>query len=173
MSYMKASELVTRARSVIAKGCHYKLGHGGFDPTRTYPWDEEHLCDCSGFSSWALGRNRKNSSPRYVNYNGGWFETTAMFKDATLWHDYFIEVPEAEARPGDLYLYGDRENAAGGKTQGHVGIITEVGAQGPSLVVHCSRGNDRKTGDAIQETGPGPWRLAEGIVARCAWIETG
>ena len=68
---------MARARGVVSKGCHYGLGHGGMFPERTYPWDDEHFLDCSGFVSWALGRSRKNSSPRYMNFNGGWFETTA------------------------------------------------------------------------------------------------
>lgn len=169
---MKASEVVARARGVINKGCRYGLGKGGMFPERTYPWDDEHLLDCSGFTSWVLGRSRKNSSPRYMDFNGGWFETTAMFKDATEWRDYFFEVPSAEARPGDLLLYGDRQSSDGKSSmrQGHVGIVSEVD-EGPLKVVHCSRGNQRKFGDAIAETGIQWWSLASGIVARCAWVE--
>lgn len=160
---------------MIGKGCHYGLGKGGMFPERAYPWDDEHLLDCSGFVSWVLERSRKNSSPRYLDFNGGWFETTAMFKDATEWNDYFAEVASRDARPGDLLLYGDRSltDAKGNsvKRQGHVGIVSEVD-DGPLKVVHCSRGNERKFGDAIAETGIQWWSLASGIVARCAWVES-
>ena len=34
-----------------------------------------------------------------------------------------------------------------------------------------SRGNERKTGDAIQETSAAFWLVAGGIVARCALVD--
>jgi hypothetical protein len=166
---VKIQELIDRARSVAMGGCHYGLGCGGFDPTRTHPWDDSMSCDCSGYVAWALGVARHTSNPWYVQQNGGWIETSAIIRDCETPFGFFAQVMPKDARPGDLLVYGDR--SAGGKMrQGHVGICTEID-KGPAKVIHCSKGNDRKLGDAIVETDVGWWTLAGGIVARCAWVE--
>lgn len=168
---MKIDELVTRARSVIGRGCHYSLGCGGFDPSRTYPWDDSMFCDCSGFVAWALGVSRHTKDPWYKEHNGGWIETSAIVRDCETPYGIFAPVLPAKARPGDILVYGDRKDSGGRMRQGHVGICVDVDAKGPILVVHCSKSNDRRTGDAIRETDPGWWTLASGTVARCAWVE--
>ena len=44
-----------RARAGLSKGTVYKLGKGGFDPTR--PMTRE--LDCSGFVAWTIGISRE------------------------------------------------------------------------------------------------------------------
>ncbi len=168
---MKASEVADRARSAIAKGCLYGLGKGGMRPHDSVPWDSAHRCDCSGFAAWCLKVSRETDDPWYVATNGGWLETTAIVRDCETPYGHFAIVMPRDARPGDLLVYGDQKRADGITRQGHVGIVSETGKDGPSKVVHCSRGNERKTGDAIQESGVTWWKLADGIVARCAWVE--
>lgn len=168
---MKIDELVSRARSVVKKGCRYGLGSGGFDPARTYPWDDAMLCDCSGYVAWCLGVSRHTTNPFYVAQNGGWIETSAIVRDCETPYGFFAPVLPSKARPGDLLVYGDRKETQGRMRQGHVGICIDVNSKGPILVVHCSKGNDRKLGDAIMETDAGWWELAQGSIARCAWIE--
>lgn len=169
---MKSSEVVDRARSVVGKGCHYGLGLGGFDPRRSAPWDDSGHCDCSGFVAWALGVSRHmKDDPLYKDLNGGWLETTAIVRDCETPYGHFAIVQPERARIGDLLVYGDRKQTAGRMRQGHVGICSDIGTKGPLLVIHCSRGNQRKLGDAIQETDTGWWDMAGGVVARCAWVE--
>lgn len=165
---MTNDELIARARSVVGKGCRYGLGHGGYHPEFDHPWDNEMLCDCSGFVAWVLQVNRHLDHPWYKQQNGGWLETTAIVRDCATPFGFFTQVPAADARPGDLIVYGDHANADGTKRQGHVGLIATVGAQGPATAVHCSRGNERRFADAIAETGAGLWLVAGGIVARYA-----
>lgn len=167
---MTPAELVERARSVIGKGCVYGLGKGGMRPHDPHPWNSERKCDCSGFAAWALRVSRETDNPWYRQQNGGWIETSAIVRDCETPFGFFALVHKKDARVGDLLVYGDRMSKAGKPQQGHVGICTQVGAKGPEMVVHCSRGNERKTGDAIRETDASWWYLADGIVARCAWV---
>lgn len=161
---MNPVDLIIRARSVIAKGCRYGLGHGGYNPALDHPWDNEMRCDCSGFVAWALRVSRHLDHPWYKEQNGGWLETSAIVRDCHTPFGFFTEVPPEAARPGDLIVYGDRP--AGG--QGHVGLISEIGRKGPAQAIHCSAGNEHRTGDAIQETGVAVWINAGGIIARHA-----
>jgi hypothetical protein len=147
------------------------LGHGGYNAHFDHPWDNEMLLDCSGFIAWVLGVSRHLDHPWYKAQNGGWLETTAIVRDCGTPFGFFTEVPRETARGGDLIVYGDHLNHDGTKRQGHVGLISEVGESGPTQAVHCSRGNERKTGDAIQETPTGLWMVAGGIVARYAGAE--
>jgi hypothetical protein len=164
-------EVVERALSVVGKGCAYKLGRGGMRPNDSVPWDSQRLCDCSGFVAWVLRVSRETDNPWYKAHNGGWIETSAIVRDCETPFGFFAQVDRRKARPGDLLVYGDYKDGSGKLIQGHVGICSEVDAKGPIMVVHCSSGNYRKTGDAIRETSPQWWDLAGGIVARCAWVE--
>ena len=157
---MTGMEAVARARKALGGGCIYKLGKGGFTPTNPAPWSKQMECDCSGFVSWCLGVSRKTDNPWYVAYNGGWFETSAIVRDATSPFGVFTEVARYDALPGDVLVWGD----AGGK-QGHVGLVT-----GPTTVIHCSRGNFTMTADAIRETDQHIFDANKAIAARCAWV---
>ena len=161
---MTPLQAVKRARSAIGVPTVYMLGRGGTNPDFKEPGGSAHRCDCSGAIAWFLGVNRKTDHPFYAKYNGGWLETSAITRDATLPHvGLFDTVPWEEARLGDLLVYGDK-----GGHQGHVGMVSEIGPDWrPALVIHCSAGNYRRTGDAIQETSPAVF-LSKGIIARYA-----
>lgn len=168
---MTGKDVVTKARSVVAKGCWYGLGKGGMRPHDPHPWDSAHKCDCSGFVAWCLGVSRQTDDPWYKSFNGGWFETTAIARDCETPYGHFALVTRPHAQPGDLLVYGDYKGSDGKTRQGHVGVCSEVDGKGPTKVIHCSRGNERKTGDAIQETDVTWWNVAGGVIARCAWVE--
>jgi hypothetical protein len=168
---VKPEEVVARARSVVAKGCFYNLGCGGMRPHDPHPWDSANRCDCSGFAAWCLNVSRQTDNPWYKNQNGGWLETSSIVRDCETPFGFFAQVDRRKARVGDLLVYGDYKDGSGKTVQGHVGICSDVGSKGPLLVIHCSAGNFRKTGDAIRETDIKWWDLAGGIVARCAWVE--
>lgn len=164
---MSPADVLERARRCLGAGCRYHLGAGGMHPSHDYPWGTVPECDCSGFVAWALGVSRQTRNPFYRQQNGGWFETTAIVRDARSPFGFVAEVPWLEARPGDLIVYGD----AGGK-QGHVGIITLTGPAGPAAVIHCSKGNDTRYRDAIHEGALEPfWQARGALVARVAWVE--
>lgn len=159
---MTRSDIVERAQSSIGRGCIYQLGKGGMKPDSPAPWDGAFKCDCSGFASWCIGQSRQTKNPHYVNRNGGWLETTEIVFDAKGIHSgMFHEMSWLDAEPGDLLVYGDSNGR-----QGHIGIVSEVDADGPSKVIHCSSGNFKHFKDAIQETGVGAFKLRNAIVAR-------
>ncbi len=171
---MTTEQLLARARMALGRQCEYRLGRGGFDPSYPLPWARAKQCDCSGFVSWCLGVSRKTDNPYYTAYNGGWFETTAIVRDALARGvGMFDRVLGPDLpRPGDLYVWGDSKDPTTGKvSQGHVGIITAVDRlSSPTLVIHCSKGNERARGDAIGETEAAMFLARGAIVARCAWV---
>jgi hypothetical protein len=163
---MKVSALL--ARGYIATPTVYWLGAGGMDPNAPTPGAK---CDCSGYVCWMLGRSRQTTNPLYVKFNGGWINTDGMIHDAKECLGFFtqLEVP----RVGCLIVYGGKASGAPRKI-GHVGIVTALGAaehaytKNVARVRHCSMGNYRRTGDAIQETGPEAFRVPDVIFA---WYE--
>lgn len=57
-------------------------------------------------------------------------------------------------------MYPDYISADGKSHDGHIGIVVEAsgkGIKGAQRVIHCSMGNFKKSGDAIQITGPQAW----------------
>jgi cell wall-associated NlpC family hydrolase len=158
---MTGAEVVARARSAMGGGCIYRLGKGGFNPKSIAPWSKQFECDCSGFASWCLGVHRKTDNPWYVQFNGGWFETSAIVRDALSPFGVFTEVARFDVAPGDLLVWGD----ANGQ-QGHVGIVS-----GTATIIHCSKGNWTLTQDAIRETAMTIFDSHKAIGARCAWVE--
>lgn len=88
-------------------------------------------CDCSGFVTWALGIAR-NPSPI------GWVNTDAMHTDARGPQKMFVRLDQA--RVGALLVY-PRQGAAPEQV-GHVGLVSEVDAQGRATrVIHCAPEN--------------------------------
>jgi hypothetical protein len=147
-------DIVARAR---------RLGKGGMDPKTKSPASGGE-CDCSGFSSWCIGLSRQTQDPFYVQLNGGWLETTAMVADALRAGGILTKV--SAPLPGDLIVYGDRV-VNGRRSQGHVGIVSEVANGKATKVVHCSSGNGRRVpGRAVQETAPTVFINAGAIYAR-------
>jgi hypothetical protein len=158
-------EVVERARSVIGMKCKYALGKGGFYPENPVPWNSRKECDCTGFAAWVYGVSRKTDNPWYVKQNGGWFETSAIYRDATCEYG-FVEQVLGDPQPGDLIVYPD----SGGE-QGHIGIVSRVEEGAVIAVVHCSSSSYRREGDAIQETPPGLFLRSGALVAKVAWME--
>lgn len=167
---MLRSQVVARARSAIGRNIRYELGAGGMNPQRDDPANLLNSCDCSGFAAWALGVKRKTDLPWYVEQNGGWLETSAIFRDCATPYGFFDGLEWRDSRPGDLLVWGDRKDSEGQNRQGHVGIVSEVGPEGPAKVVHCSLGNWKATGDAIAETDVLIFQSHGARVARCAWV---
>ena len=136
---------LTRAREAVGKGIRYKLGKGGFDPTKPI----KNACDCSGFVAWAIGIPRQLPPG-----TGAWLQTDSYWQGGrTAGEGLFDAVDERRVEPGDLVVYPDRN----GK-QGHIGIVSVVEEGRATRVIHCSSGNDRQFGDAIRETGPEVFR---------------
>jgi peptidoglycan hydrolase-like protein with peptidoglycan-binding domain len=136
---------LSRAQRVRGKGVRYKLGKGGFDPSKALSAE----CDCSGFVAWAIGipRELPPGSAR-------WLQTDSYWQGGgRAGEGLFDRVEEGASEPGDVIVYPDRE----GK-QGHMGIVSAVSTGRVIRVIHCSSGNDRSFGDAIQETGPEVFR---------------
>lgn len=163
---MTGAEVVERARSAIGHHTIYALGKGGYNPASPFPWSSLGECDCSGFVAWCLMMSRHLDHPWYLAENGGWLETTAIVRDAMSPFGFFQKVDWLQARPGDLLVYGDHD----GK-QGHVGVVSALDAEGPAAAIHCSSGNYRTRGDAIQETIAALWKMRPSIVARYALID--
>lgn len=142
---MAIDQLIQRARSQIGLPTKYVLGggHAGGDSCR----DAAGACDCSGFICWVLQRRRRLDQPWAVKINGGWLNTDLWWYDAH--HDEHLGA-QCEPQAGALIVYPaswvDKRKI--GPKIGHIGILTA-----PDRVIHCSGGNVRQTGDAIQETG--------------------
>ena len=123
------------------------------------PFEGSGGCDCSGFVAWSLSESRHIKDQGRAKAFGNWIETSAMERDATGARALFEQVALASTLPGDVLVYGDR-----GAAQGHAGIIAVCEPGGPVKVIHCSRGNERATGDAIRETDAALF-LARGAIA--------
>ncbi len=135
---MQVAAVLGRANSAVGQGIRYQLGKGGMNPGSPTP-AVGNKCDCTGFVAWCLGFSRKLNDRFYVEFNGGWFETTAVWTD--IGTNVGILEP-SNKRSGAIIVYPD---SAG--HQGHIGILIDA-----THVVHCSKGNDTSTGDAIQIT---------------------
>lgn len=162
LGHLERDQVVARARSAVGHNTAYQLGAGGRHPLAGSPGNP---CDCSGFVAWCLGIDRylpNDGLPLYDN--GGWFETSAIVRDAKSPFGFVVEVDWSAVVPSDMLVYGDA-----GKHQGHIGVVSEVG-DGAVKVVHCSHGNWSLRGDAVQETNAGIFIVSHAIVARVAWV---
>lgn len=175
---MDVDDLLERARRMLGRRCVYRAGSGGFDPRAALasdtlgvaayfaefppaeqaalaplaaragidPTDPQATCealDCSGYVCWALGLRRE--------HEGRWLNTDALWADARGPQALLRRLAPGEARPGALLVYPKPADAR----FGHVGIVTAVDMRGrPTRVLHCSAGNFKASGDAVQETGP-------------------
>jgi hypothetical protein len=136
-----AERTLGRARSAIGTGVVYKLGKGGFDPTKPLGG----YADCSGFVAWAIGIPRELPPG-----SGRWLQTTTYWEGGgAAGEGLFDQVAASAGAPGDLIVYPDI-----GGSQGHIGLISETVGGRPAKVIHCSSGNYKRTGDAIRETTP-------------------
>jgi hypothetical protein len=137
-----AEQTLQRAQSALGLNTTYKLGRGGFDPTKPV----SNSCDCSGFVSWAIGvpRELPPGSNQWLSTDSYWAGGKPV--KAKL----FLKIDLKDAGQGDLLVYPDS-----GGHQGHIGIITQVDHNVPTYVVHCSLGNFHNYHDAVRITGPG------------------
>lgn len=155
--------VVDRARSAVGHGAIYKLGQGGMKPYRAVPWDDEHEIDCSGFAMWAWGISRFQDPL--------WYGTTRMVSEAKGHHDgLFIGCAWELALPGDGIAWPARMSDER-TIHGHCGIVSEIGPDGPTRVIHASNSNWKTEGDAIQETGPEVFRASRAYIVRPRFIE--
>lgn len=156
---MDVRTLVARAMSGLGKKTKY-ASPGTMPAFAASEWPSGAANDCSGFVSWCLrfSESRKVDHPLYRMVNGGYFETTGIHADGLHTTGYFTAI--ADPVPGSLLVYPDYKDSAGKRRDGHIGIVLEArgaGIAGARKVIHCSSGNFRRTGDAIQVTGPQVW----------------
>jgi len=145
-------EVLKRAKSAISRKIRYGLGYGGLNPDAPGPESAEGLCDCSGFVCWCLGFSRKVDDVKYVEFNGGWVNTDAMIQDGKYWGRLFTILDEPKV--GCLIVYGSGK----GRRYGHVGIVVSVTKGKVEKVIHCSKENERRYGNAVWETDDAVWR---------------
>ena len=165
-SVISSTVVLARAKGQIGLHTIYRLGHGGFRPEATQAADVDKLCDCSGFIAWCLCVSRHTDNPWYRKQNGGWLETSAIYRDCDTPFGFFDKIEWEAARPTDLLVWGDS-----GGHQGHVGMVAEIDEWGPKYVIHCSKGNFKSLGDAISQTPVAIFKQHDARVARCAWVE--
>ena len=135
---MEVAAVLARANSAVGQGIRYDLGKGGMRPGSPTP-AASNKCDCTGFVAWFFVFCRKMTEHFYVQFNGGWFETTAVWTDISRTVGIFEETTK---KPGAVIVFPDAHGS-----QGHIGIIVDA-----THVVHCSKSNDTQHGDAIRVT---------------------
>lgn len=157
---MSTPSALDRARSQLGR-LRYVLGAGGRDPESAHPGDATGGCDCSGFVCWALGFDRKQ--PGFAGYS--WVSTDSLVAISRRPDNgWFEEIPRPEV--GCLVVYPGQHRAGKRVRIGHVGLVSGVPAEWSAglpnqhkalRVIHCSMGNQRRTGKAVQETDGGAW----------------
>jgi len=178
---MEVDDAIERAQSQVGIGTKYRLGGGKTRPNGSTCRDEDGGCDCSAFICWVLRLPKwQNDEIWYLDeLNDGWLNTDGMWLDAKRSFGFFEELDFP--LPGSIVVYPAHRGVLGlpstaGPNVGHVGIVTEVTFKNnsrvtaggildgvgfvPTLakkVVHCSSGNFRGWGDAIQETDTTVW----------------
>jgi hypothetical protein len=141
LSTCGTQQTLTRAHNALGLKTVYKLGKGGFDPTK--PMTPQ--CDCSGFIAWAIGIPRELPPG-----SGKWLSTDEYWAGGRpVKTGLFTQIQLSNALVGDLLVYPDS-----GGNQGHISIINQVDNNMPSFIIHCSHGNYRNFGDAIRITTP-------------------
>lgn len=185
---MTVDELLARARAQVGHKARslqepqageraiYQLGAGALDPSAPHPWGEgeDGACDCSAFSCWCLGVSKLQRGFRWlVQLNGGWLNTDGIWTDAQHESGFFERLERPLVGCALVYPSAKVAKLPGTPPIGHVGIVTALDAQGRAAkVIHCSSGNYRKTGDAIQETDATVFsRVGATLAAWCATVE--
>jgi hypothetical protein len=176
------ADIVARARTQIGLGTRYALGWGdhngtspdfddraGVEGIDKDPDDTDcrqaGACDCSAFVCWCLRMKKHQPDLGWLRrLNGGWFATDGIWWDAVKQRGDGLfrlirggEVPVigavvvfpssriAKLGAPNVWRPGDPEI-------GHVGVISQVEGGAAVRVIHCSSGNYKRVGDAIQET---------------------
>lgn len=169
---MTPTEILARAHSARDKGILYRLGMGGYDPAAPLPSTRRvellpprtvQGCDCSGFVAWCCGVSR-DPAKRKDKLWPKWFETTNIWTDAKKARLRFGLVPMAELQPGDVVVYPDHKDAAGGHREGHIAVVADPLYR---LIIDCSSSQSSKTGQAITlRPGDFFWRNPMAVGAR-------
>lgn len=146
-----AQRRLERARRVVGQG-RYHLGSGGKNPAAATPFDSDGSCDCSGLVCWVLELPRKDPA------TGVWRNTDQLEADARgqVRADIGEAIEWKYAIPGDVVVYG-----AGPKI-GHTGIVSAIGPDGPTAVIHCRSG----AAPAVVETGPSLFKVKGAVILR-------
>lgn len=139
--YIKDS--VLRAYKAIGHDVIYKYGAQLNSNNSELPINNYKECDCSGFISWVF--KIKRITTEYV-YNAAINNSNSFVK---------INYPIV----GCIVVY----KANSERKFGHMGIVTEVSNGQITKVIHCSSSNYKRTGDAIQETGPEVFNIPSSI----------
>ncbi|MHB8646950.1 MAG: CHAP domain-containing protein [Thermomicrobiales bacterium] len=116
----------------------YRLGHGGRFPDYRLP-TRDWLCDCSGFACWLVGESREQ--------HGIWLGTDRIYADACGAQAFFRKIPGPT--PGCFVVYPASLDP--GVDYGHVGLVTEVRADGGITGIDCASTPSRELGRAITE----------------------
>jgi hypothetical protein len=174
---MTVKDLLERARSQIGQGIRYKMGGGTAKASRHTCADANKNCDCSSFVCWALGIDKNGDYP-YLRPpgskpepGGDWYGTDQIWDDAVnLGLGLFQKIATPVA--GCVVVFPTTWQAGKAKPAGHCGIVSAVGPGGVvTQVLHCSSGNFKAKGDAVEETDPHVFLNPKAIFAWCARIE--
>lgn len=144
-----APSVLARAKSQIGT-CVYKLGKGGRDPSSKYCGVKNERgireCDCSGFTSYALGHDRYQSNGPGPE-DDVWHNTNYIFSQAMKGTQSLKTQYKKLDKPmvGALIVFPgatvNRERVY--KRIGHIGIIVGLGTYATQgikglEVIHCS-----------------------------------
>lgn len=145
----RRAKALAKAKTQVGKG-KYGLGKGGKKVGTPDPF-ENGFCDCSGFLAWCFELPRQSA-------DGVWFFTDQLEADAKgqVKGDLGDGVAWDKALPGDVLVYG------AGSAVGHCGIVSEVGPNGPTKVIHCNAGAP----PAVDETATDFFRKKGAVVLR-------
>jgi hypothetical protein len=174
---MTIQDLLARARSQVGLGIRYKMGGGTSKASPHTCADAKNNCDCSSFVCWALGIDKNGEYP-YLRPpgskpepGGDWYGTDQIWDDAVnLGLGLFQKIATPVA--GCVVVFPTTWKAGKAQPAGHCGIVSAVDPGGTvTRVLHCSSGNFKATGDAIQETDPHVFQNPRAIYAWCARIE--
>ena len=94
--------------------------------------------------------------------------------DGTSSTAFFTQLADPDPDPvaGALLVYPDYVGADGKSHDGHIGVVLEAGdkgIKGVQRVIHCSLGNFKKSGDAVQVTGPQAWAVRPNSII--VWLD--
>jgi hypothetical protein len=184
-------QLLARARAQSGHKVIYGLGGGDIKPTTSNPWGDDNRLDCSAYTNWSFGLSKYQPTLAFLDpVSGRWYNTGGVWWDAKMEKTgHFEEI--MTPLPGCAVVYPSRaivgllkkagsprvliDAVASCPSVGHIGIVTEVipgrvGTSGIAKVIHCSSGNYKKTGDAVQETGPEVFQRPGAILVWCSTV---
>ncbi len=152
---LRPEDAIKRARGMTRFG-KYVLGAGGFHPAHHDPqaphWKHGRVgLDCSGFLFWCWGVSRTQRGADGIEHlNTDWLVQDARGERRRV---ELVDSPQ----PGDAVVFGGHRDRKGVRKVGHCGIVTGVTGGSGSIfaalrVIHCSSGNQRRFGYAIEET---------------------